>query len=175
MENVNNVFSQFPKLETKRCELLQIIEGVHSTDIFDLFKNECVTRYLEGIETFKSIDDAHSFISLFDRAYQENKSTILWGIRIKESQQIIGIICVYELKGKTRTKIFYALLPQFWGVGFMTKCLSEVTSFCFNQMSIKKIETIVDENNKRSLSVLLKAGYQKDFSPANLYFLTSHI
>lgn len=162
MESFNNVFFLFPEFETSRCELIQIKEEIHLLDIFNLFNNDCVTKYLEGIETFESLEDAHSFILLFDRAYHEYKSAILWGIRIKESSRIIGIICVYELNNKQRAKIFYALLPQFWGIGLMTECLKDVTDFCLNQIEIERIETTVAANNKGSQSVLIKAGYQKD-------------
>jgi ribosomal-protein-alanine N-acetyltransferase len=174
MENANSIFSQFPKLETNRCELLQIIEEIHSTDIFNLFKNDSVTQYLEGIESFECLEDAHSFILLFDRAYHEYKSAISWGIRIKESCRMIGIICVYDINNKESAKIFYALLPQFWGIGLMTECLKKVTCFISNQMDIDRIETEVDNNNKRSQSALLKVGYKKN-SNDSMYIVTKAI
>ena len=171
MENVNSVFSQFPKLETNRCELLQIIEEVHSMDIFNLFKNDSVTQYLEGIETFECLEDAHSFILLFDRAYHEYKSAILWGISLKESHQITGVICIYDLNNKQSVKLFYALLPQFRGIGLMTECLKKVTYFIFNQMDVDRIETVINDNNKKSQSVLLKVGYKKN-SNDSMYIAT---
>jgi ribosomal-protein-alanine N-acetyltransferase len=153
----DDVFIHFPTIKTNRCELIKI-EEKHFPDIFALLSNDSVTQYLEGIETFTELEEVRSFISVFNQAYH-NRFAILWGIRLKNTTQIIGLISIYEIEKEVKANLFYALLPSFWRKGVMTECVRKVTRFGFNKLLLSILETDVDNLNVASQSLLLNVGY----------------
>jgi len=157
-----DVFIDFPILETVRCELVRIRE----TDLPHLsswFNDESITRYLDGIEPLDSLEEFNSFISAFEQAYQ-NRFAILWGIRLKNTIPIIGLISLYEITQQKTANLFYALQPIFQNQGIMTECVHKATDFGFSILLLNRIEAVVEKNNIVSQKTLLKAGYKKDLT-----------
>jgi [ribosomal protein S5]-alanine N-acetyltransferase len=173
MKPQNDVFVNFPEMETNRCELIRV-EDTHLQDIYSVFSNEKVTQYLEGIDCFKTLEDATNLLSIFNNSYQKCFA-ILWGIRLKGEDKIIGVISAFEIGHNRKAKLFYALNRFNWNDGLMTECVNEITRFCFDRLSLQRLEATVNNNNAASLFVLRKVGYQKETSGTveSLYLLNN--
>jgi len=59
-------------------------------------------------------------------------------------------------------EIGYWLGEPFWGKGIATEVVAMMTYYGFEKMQLKRIYAIVFENNKASMRVLEKNGYQKE-------------
>jgi ribosomal-protein-alanine N-acetyltransferase len=169
---MKDVFIHFPVLETERCELVQIKEEDY-LDLFTLFSDKRITQYLDGIEPFATMEDVRSFLDVFNQAYQ-NSFAVLWGVRLKKTTQIIGVIGIYEIEQKAKANLFYTLQPVYWNKGITTECVGEITVFSFTELFINRIETTVNEENTASQKVLLKSGYHNNISD-NRYYINSNI
>jgi [ribosomal protein S5]-alanine N-acetyltransferase len=169
---MKELFCCFPTMHTDRCELVEV-DARFSKDIYELFSNDEVTRYLDGIDTFNNKSDANMFIELFKTCFYDYNSSILWGIKLAESQMFAGIICIYEISLTSRNAfIFFALNPLCSGYGFMAECLKQVLFYCFQELELNSIDTTIQSNNIRSKKVLQKAGFLNSLITPEIYTVT---
>ncbi|QOR67894.1 GNAT family N-acetyltransferase [Cytobacillus suaedae] len=150
----------FPTLETDRLQLREInLEDAQN--IYDLFSNEEVTRYY-GQETLTNIEQAHQFVTFFDKNYKEKRG-IRWGIQIKGTSTLIGTIGFNAWSPKhKRAEIGYELHPNHWRKGFATEAVSKVISYGMTELELTRIGAVVFIDNKPSNDLLLKLGFEKE-------------
>ena len=79
---------QFPELETSRLKLTKLIDE-DASSVFEIFSDESVMEYYD-LEAFKELKQAITLIDFFNSRFTEN-SGIRWAIRLKETNQLIGI------------------------------------------------------------------------------------
>jgi ribosomal-protein-alanine N-acetyltransferase len=93
----------------------------------------------------------------------ENNIGINWGITIKGSPKIIGIIGHYRIQPENhRAEIGYMSLPEFNGKGYITEAIKAVVTYGFEQMHLHSIEAVIDPDNIASERVLQKNGFVKE-------------
>lgn len=148
----------FPILKIDRCEFIEI-DDKYAPSLLQLLGDKRVSDYLEGVDTFNSLEDANSFISLFQQAF-EYGDAILWGIKDSRESSIIGIIGVCDLKAVPI--LFYALLPSYWGKGIMTECVLAVTDYLHKILNKNSIKTSVLACNVASKKVMARCDYRFD-------------
>jgi len=150
----------FPKLETKRLVLRELVED-DAQDILNCFSNEDVLRFY-GQKPLTSKEQVKQIIRNFSRQFKE-KSGIKWGIELKESRTIIGSIGLQEwsLEHK-RANISYALFPEKWGRGYASEAVDKVISCGFQELGLERIGAIVFVENIASNQLLTKLGFTKE-------------
>lgn len=151
----------FPIISTDRCTLNYIRES-NVGDVFDIFNDDYTKEFLEISSEISTMEQTRELLSTFEEAYYFGHA-ILWGISLKESEdQLVGIIALHNIQSRlATTKVFYAILPQFRGLGLMRETLARVTSYCVDNLSIKSIELDINDNNTRSISLAKCCGYEK--------------
>ena len=88
---------------------------------------------------------------------------INWGITIKGSPKIIGIIGHYRIQTVNhRAEIGYMSLPETYGKGYITEAIKAVLEYGFDQMNLHSVEAVIDPDNIASEKVLLKNGFVKE-------------
>jgi len=170
MKNYNSNY--FPILKTERCHLINL-DTQYTKDVFTLFANENVTKYIDGINTFSHITEAEDIINVFQYAFKQKKA-FFWGIKLLNNYEdaTIGVIGVFEIKTES-PKIFYALEPELCNKGLMTECLREIVKYCFDKLLIKSINAEVYLENKASIKLLINNGFveSKKISQKSIYSL----
>lgn len=158
MLNIN--FTPFPNLETDRLHLRRIIND-DVNEIFALRSNKETMKHVPR-PLAKSNEDAMEYITMVEEKIINNKG-INWGISLKNTPKLIGIIGHYKLKPEHfRAEVGYMLLPEFHGKGIITEALKEVVKYGFNDMKLHSIEAIIDPKNLASEKVLQKNGFIKE-------------
>ncbi|KAL7907457.1 acyl-CoA N-acyltransferase [Trichoderma velutinum] len=82
-----------------------------------------------------------------------------------DNDVVIGACGFDHLTGvESRTKVLgYWLSPKYWGQGIMTEVISSMNDWIFGQVpTLLRLEAIVVEENRGSIKVLEKAGYQQE-------------
>lgn len=82
-----------------------------------------------------------------------------------DSDVVIGACGFDHLTGvESRTKVIgYWLSPKYWGQGIMTEVITALSGWVFGQVpTLLKLEATVVEENKGSIKVLERAGYQQE-------------
>lgn len=159
---LNRTFKPFPTLKTERLLLRQLIID-DETAIFALRSDNEINKYL-GRKPANSIADARNFIKNINENINKNDS-VYWAIIIKDTNILIGTICLFSFSDENRTcEIGFELLINFQGQGFMAEALEKVIDCAFNTIKVKKIDAIFHKNNLGSKKLLER----RSFADANL-------
>ncbi len=156
---VEDIFSGFPEIKTERL-VLREIKQEDAEWIYKLRSNSQVARY-ETFKSYTNIKQAENTIKWFRDEYK-NRKGIVWGICLKDHDEIIGILhCEIEVP-KVRADFGYDLRPEYWNKGIMTETVKALLDFTFNKIDVYRIESAVSTQNYASIRVLEKAGFVKE-------------
>ncbi|MGR2768848.1 GNAT family N-acetyltransferase [Photobacterium ganghwense] len=155
---------KFPELQTERLTLSQLASQDVSR-IFLLFSNNDVVKYYD-IEAFT---DSSQSIRLIDHMQQrfESKSGIRWGIRLKDTNELVGTCGFNSWNiGMKSAVIGYDLLPSFWGKGIATEAIKQIVNQAFWGAlpcgKLNRIQADTIPGNIASESILLKLGFKEE-------------
>lgn len=152
--------SPFPTLTTKRLLLRQLTTNDDQA-IFKIRSNDIVYKYIAK-ETFKKIEEAHSFIIKINKGIS-SKEHVFWAITLKETQDLIGTICLWNFsEDYLVAEVGYELHPDYHKQGIMNEALSNVIEFGFNTLKLNTIEAFTHFENEASKTLLIKHHFKLD-------------
>ncbi len=150
-------FTPFPTLSTERL-LLRQMNNQDKNKIFLLRSDARVLQFI-NITKAETIADAEVFIEKIN-TYIVNNESILWGICLKGSSELIGTICFWNiLKEDLIAEIGYALLPAFQGKGIMQEAIEKVIEYGLVSMKLKSIVADLTPANIKSIKLLERNGF----------------
>lgn len=152
---VNDIFSQFPQLETQNL-ILREIQLSDAENVFRIFADPDVTKY-QDVENLTSLNQIKFLIERRAERFK-NRQSIRWGIALKETNIIIGS-CGYTQKQLNSAEVGYELAKPYWRKGIMTEALIAIINFGFQNMDLNRIEALVMLDNIASINLLKKMGF----------------
>ncbi len=153
-------FHPFQNIETERLILRRLNEN-DADEILAMRGNPETMKYIPR-PLAKTREDALTHIATIEEKIVNNTG-INWGITIKGSSKIIGIIGHYSIIPENhRAEIGYMSLPESNGKGYMSEAVKAVVAYGFEQMNLHSIEAIIDPENIASERVLQKNGFVKE-------------
>lgn len=155
---------KFPELSTSRLNLVKLTEQ-DAEDIFRLFSNEKVIEYYD-LGALTQPSQALSLINFFNTRFQ-NGTGVRWGIRLKESNRLMGTCGFNSWSSKMKSAdIGYDLMPDFWGYGYATEAVDEILMAAFSGLlpcgALNRIQADTIPGNDASESLLLKLGFNEE-------------
>jgi len=143
--------------------------GVH-----ELMRNnkERFKRYFsKTLEENITLKKAKVFSEIKEMAF-ENKNEFLF--ILKNINKIIGLIYIKELDwSKMQGEFAYCIASGYEGKGLMTKAVSEVSQYAFENLGLKSFQIIVHKDNIASVKVAEKCRFAwqrtllKEYTPPN--------
>lgn len=157
MLNLDQLFAEFPTLETERC-IIRPFTPEDAPAFFEVMRHEQVTRYI-GQKPMASVEDAVARLQRFQRVYDQQEG-LVWAVVLRENNQLIGNVLLWNLNSAHyRAEVGYILGPEWWGKGLMTEVVTRVLDFGFDTMGLHSIEAQTDPDNAASRRVLEKLGF----------------
>jgi ribosomal-protein-alanine N-acetyltransferase len=156
---MNNIGTK--TIETKRLILRKMLD-TDAEYIFNNWANDVrVTKTLTW-PTHQSIDITKEVLSEWLDEYTK-EHTYRWGIQLKDSPELIGMIDVVNnaLKDE-RCEVGYVLMYDKWNNGIMTEALKAVIDFLLNEVGYYMVELRHSSSNPASGRVMQKCGMKKD-------------
>jgi ribosomal-protein-alanine N-acetyltransferase len=154
------ISNDFPQLETKRL-ILKEISDRDCNDLLEVFSNNEVMKYYD-IEPLRTLEEINNLIQLLCKRFK-NKKGIRWGIHLKDTDKLIGTCGIQNLNIESlRTEIGYELSRKFWGQGLMKEALYAIIDYGFNNMSLNRIQALVEPDNKNSINLLHRIGFNDE-------------
>ena len=150
------MITPFYLFETERLYIRQYNQ--QDEENFYLFSgNEDVMRYIRPVI---SREQSNLFLAQNIQLYLSKPNTGRWAVIEKATGNYIGSFSILSMESDdTRLHIGYALLPQFWGLGYATELLHQGLSFFFTKHTNTSIYGITEEANVASQKVLIKCGF----------------
>lgn len=105
--------------------------------------------------------DAIFWLNLAHQGWQD-KSKYIFGIRLQETQEIIGGVGLHVESRYDRAELGYWIGVPFWGKGYMTEAVAAVLKFGFVEGGLNKIFAVHDIENPVSGRVMSKNGMIKE-------------
>lgn len=162
------VFDEFPTLETEHLKL-RAFDLSDTSALFAIRSNPTVMEYMDTDLMHKQ-SAAYLMIARMQVDF-ENQEAIHWVIEEKASNKMVGYFSYWRLDSKhCRAEIGYALHPDYWNKQYMTHTFLAVLKFGFNQLHLHSIEANVNPNNRASIKLLQKIGFQKEAYFRSNYF-----
>lgn len=114
-------------------------------------------RGVDGIEPFKTINDAEDFIRLFERN-EKNAQSYMLGVEHQENGLIGMIGYDYIDEDEKTANLFFVLDKGFWHKGIMTVVMRSLFNYhsseCRKVFSICNLIINCDKTNNRALSLI---------------------
>ena len=155
-----NPFEPFPVFETPRL-ILRRIERSDLNAIYQLQSNPRVVEHF-GRPPHSRIEQSEELLHKIVDGVQ-NGTSIRWAITIKPSLEFIGSTGFWRWnQPHFNAEIGYELAPDYWGAGIMVEAIKPTLVFGFDTMKLHRVEANVEPNNKGSVRVLEKLGFQRE-------------
>lgn len=150
----------FPLLKTPRLRLRQACLA-DVLPLLSVMQDARVLRYF-GMEAFRTDLEALDEISCFNRIFTKEEG-IRWVITMGDVDRYCGDIGFHKYhKFHARAELGYRLHPQYWGQGITTEAAVAVLNYGFSELSMNRVEALVDPRNAASLRVLEKLRFQRE-------------
>jgi len=157
---LNISFTPFPNLTTERLTLRQLISK-DENDLMRLRSDESVNEFIVRPKSISS-EDAKKLIDKLNTGISRDE-WIFWAITLKNEDELIGTICLWNLDKKNyKGEIGFELFPRFQGKGLMKEALTKVLDYAFNNMKFQTIEGFTNQNNIRSIKLMEKYNFKRD-------------
>ena len=147
----------YEELETERLILRKIVD----TDAINLYNNiynnyEYYKYYYQL--PFENLDDYKNLVEKY-KDYYSNGNYFKWGIVIKDTNEIIGIIQLHSRDYlNNNTQIGYIIGYNYNGVGYAKESVSKVIDFAFNKINIHRIDAMIADMNESSIKLVESIG-----------------
>ena len=153
----------------------EIIEEINDRNLFlrkiskkdaDFFfkslNEKNLTTYL-SLRPLKSLEYSKGLIKNYLR-YWDNYLQFNYIIELHNLDLIkIGSISLWNVNWQhQRTQIGVWLIPSFWGKGLGERSLNLIKRIAFNHLKINRLEAYIAIENKKSISLFEKCGFEKE-------------
>ena len=143
-------------LEPERL-LLRYLSSEDAEFILELLNEPSFIRNI-GDRGVRTIDDANSYILNGPVASYAKNGFGLYLVKLKETNESIGMCGLIRRDTLEDVDIGYAFLPKFWSKGYAVESAQAVKEYAKNVIGLDRIVAITDPENEGSIRVLEKIG-----------------
>ena len=127
-------------------------------DFCEVICNDEVMLHISGKGNSKKV--ANKKFKAILKTNKENDYYGVYKVVLKETENIIGFAKVVPYEKKC-IEIGYAILPEYWRKGYTIEMINKMTTHCLDFFPDKKLMAIVNQENKGSINVIEKCGFEE--------------
>lgn len=121
-------------------------------------RDQEVTRYLTW-HPHRSVSESERVIARFIEAWVA-ETEFCWFMCSRETDELLGSLTARN--HPTGIELGYVLARAAWGKGLMVEAVTAVTDWAFSEPMISQVRAICDNENRASIRVLEKAGFNNE-------------
>jgi RimJ/RimL family protein N-acetyltransferase len=149
-----------PEITTDRL-ILSRLSAADAATLFAYRSLPEVSRY-QGWEP-ESLDDAAGFVErLASTEFDTPGTWFQFGVRQRESGELIGDLGVHFLEDGQQAEIGFTLAPASQGRGLGAEAVVGVLDFLFGRLGKHRVFASVDPRNQPSLRLLRRVGMRQE-------------
>lgn len=154
--------NDFPHIETNRL-ILTALKEEDQTPLYSIFSDPHVT-YFDGGKVMKTKTQALHYIQAFkDPASILLTHTIRFGVRLKNSGELIGTAGFQNWdRTSAKAEIGAILSRKFWSGGYGLEAAKAIIDYGFQQMKLHKIYAQTIEDNRSAVKRLEQLSFHKE-------------
>jgi RimJ/RimL family protein N-acetyltransferase len=135
---------------------LRLMEPNDARAAFETYTSDPLAAKYMTFATQSSAAEALAYLTLQRKAFEDGV-TILWAIRFKDTQPLVGAIEL-RIRGD-EGDIGFIIGRRYWGQGIVPEALTAVTAFARKHLALSRIHGYCDVDNARSARVFEKTGF----------------
>ena len=163
-------------LETERLAMRHFEPGDIDA-LVALYRDPEVRRYFP--EGMLSDAETRAELEWYLHGHPNHPELGLWATMLKDSGQFIGRcgLLPWTIDGQEEIEIAYMITKSYWGQGLGTEAARGIRDYAFEQLGLKRLICLIDEQNQASIRVAEKIGmtFEKEgrdeLGPFHLYAL----
>ena len=139
---------------------LALLEKRHATRVFELTDSsrDYLKQWLPWVDFTQTVADSEKFIDTARKQYFDNNG---FQLGIVYNKEIVGLIGLHWIDwGNKRTSIGYWLGEGYQGNGIMTRAVQGLTTYCFEELGLNRIDIRVVPTNHKSRAIPERLGYK---------------
>ncbi|HSK99840.1 MAG TPA: GNAT family N-acetyltransferase [Rubrobacteraceae bacterium] len=144
-----------PVLETERL-VLRPLSAADAAALYRISNDPAVRRYLWDDRPV-SRATIEEVVTQSARLFSE-EGLGLFGIRLQDSEEVVGFCGFARLAGMEEVEIVYELDPELWGRGLATEAARACLGYAFGEVGLERIIAGTDRPNAASLRLIEKLG-----------------
>lgn len=112
----------------------------------------------------KDETEANEWIERSQNRYKEMGIGFL-ACELKKTGEFLGICGLLfqpDINGRDEIEVGYLFVRKFWGQGFATEAAHACIEYGFHQKGYKRIISLIDPNNQKSIRVAEKNGLKRE-------------
>jgi len=143
-------------LETDRLSFSDLTQD-EAGFILELLNEPAFVRFI-GDRGVRTLEDARNYLEKGPQASYQRFGFGLWLVRLKSTQEALGICGLMKRDSLQDTDIGYAFLERHWGNGYAGEAALAVRDYARFNLNLKRLVAVVDPDNTRSIKVLEEIG-----------------
>lgn len=159
-------------LTTERLLLREItVEDVPR--LYELYADETITRYMEPLFPTRQQEEEYTkdYINNIYHFYGYG----MWLITLKESREVIGRAGLEYKEGVEGLELGFMLGKEYQHKGYVFEACKAILDYAREELEQSNIYAVVHEENKASIALCEKLGFQKRFDILGESVPESHI
>ena len=162
------VFEQFPKLETRRLKLREILPD-DSKAIFEMRASGRVGQFIPRPLMTDALA-AEELVQGTRQAYKNQQAIGFAGV-LKSSKEIIGTCGLTHIEPLNRhAEIGGEMATEYWGKRLAQEAFMAILHYGLNTANLLTIEAKVSPENRGAVYLLEQAGFEKEAHFKNRIF-----
>jgi len=158
----------FQTIETPRTRIRRLTEA-DEDDFVALLGDRRVTATLAFDDETTTERGAKSLLELIISFYDSENPILIFAVEEKSSGQLLGG-GGYNSLGEEEAELFYAIAHPFWGKGYATEIVAELTRYAFENLPFQKLNAFILPDNEGAKRVAEKNGFENMDLVKNLNF-----
>jgi ribosomal-protein-alanine N-acetyltransferase len=151
--------NQFPVLKASKYLLREAV-GADAQVYFDALTDSETIQFTSY--DVKSVGEIEGWFRDYKKQFNETKR-ISWVIEDTETKKPIGELSFFDVQvNHEKGEIGYFLSRKYWGQGIMSEILREVLKYLFEELQIKRVQSVVMKENLGSRRLLEKNGFAEE-------------
>lgn len=138
-------------IETTRC-LLDPLRPEDSEHFLRLHTDPEVRRYLGGPAEPEGVKQT------FDKLLTHGALLPCWAVRVKDQDNMIGMISLSRHHDGQDTELSYQFLPEFWHHGYGIECVGAVLEHALTKLRLLRVISETQTDNRPSCRLLEGLG-----------------
>ncbi|MCC5802309.1 ribosomal-protein-serine acetyltransferase [Bacillus sp. V-88] len=141
---------------------IELFQQHHKEELYELIDSnrDHLRPWLLWVDKRRSPEDLEPVIPIWIRNYADNNG---FDAGIRYHGRLVGMIGLHYIDWKNRsTSIGYLLTEEAQGKGIITRAVSSLLNYLFNELDLNRVEIQCALNNGKSIGIPARLGFTKE-------------
>ncbi|MCR8850335.1 GNAT family N-acetyltransferase [Rossellomorea sp. SC111] len=141
---------------------IDLFQQHHKEELYELIDSnrDHLRKWLLWVDKRRSPEDLEPIIPIWIRNYADNNG---FDAGIRYHGRLVGMVGLHYIDWKNRsTSIGYLLSEEAQGKGIITRAVSSLIYYLFNELDLNRVEIQCAVSNEKSIGIPIRLGFTEE-------------